>query len=201
MQSDGDDGRRVLDYAGGPLRKRSWQITWVGWTIVLLIVMALLALLLPTDCGSAPGLDKLVKCASNLQQIGKAVSLYAADHRGQYPDSFETLLTSEQMSSAVFVCPGSSDTPAIGPTAQAQATQLSTGGHCSYIYVGRGLTAKTVTPDTVVVYEPLANHSTGRGINVLFGDGHVDYVVAQTAGKIIAAAATGRFPVTMPSGQ
>jgi prepilin-type processing-associated H-X9-DG protein len=46
-----------------------------------------------------------------------------------------------------------------------------------------------------VLYEPLANHG-GDGIHVLFGDGHAEWLNATVGAKIIAAAATGKLPIT-----
>jgi prepilin-type processing-associated H-X9-DG protein len=42
------------------------------------------------------------------------------------------------------------------------------------VYVGKALTEKTATEKTIVAYEPLENHG-GQGVNVLFGDGHVEF--------------------------
>jgi len=138
-----------------------------------------------------------VKSASNLRQIGQAILLYGNDHQGKYPDSFQTILLNEDITSEVFVSPSRSETPASGATQQQAADQLTEGGHVSYVYLGRGLSANTVTPDTIVAYEMIPN--SGDGSNVLFGDGHVEYFAAPTAAKIIGRAATGEFPVTMPS--
>ena len=138
-----------------------------------------------------------VMCASNLRQIGQAILLYCNDHQGQYPDSFATTLLDEGLTAEVFVCPDSNDTPATGATTQAVAGNLLGPGHCSYIYVGNGLNSGTVAVNIVVAYEPLANHG-GAGMNVLFGDGRVEFVSATVAEQIGAKVAAKVFPVTMP---
>src|SRR5258706_12001291 len=51
------------------------------------------------------------KCGSQLRQIGQAMMLYALDHQNHYPDAIDGLLE-EDISTAVFVCPSSNDTPA-----------------------------------------------------------------------------------------
>ena len=137
------------------------------------------------------------KSMANLRSIGQAISMYSDDHQGQYPDSFETILLNEDVTSGIFASPSCNDVPATGPTSQAVASQLSAGGHLSYVYLGRGLTAKSVRPDMVLAYELIQN--PGGGSNVLFGDGHVEAVDAATIAKIVARAASGQFPVTMPS--
>jgi len=110
-----------------------------------------------------------VKCASNERQIGQAILLYSNDYQGQYPPDFVTLLKTENITPSVFVCPSSNDTPA------KSAAELLSGGHCSYVYVGQGLTAQTVSPSTVVLYERHDAHG-GDGVNMLFGDGHVEFM-------------------------
>jgi prepilin-type processing-associated H-X9-DG protein len=133
--------------------------------------------------------------ASNLRQIGQAILLYCNDHGGVYPDSFQTILLNEDMTGDEFVSPLTSDTPAQGATAQAAADQLAVGGHLSYVYLGRGLNAKTVTPDTIVAYEKLP--ASSNGANVLFGDGHAEWLNGATVAKIVDRAAAGEFPVKM----
>jgi prepilin-type processing-associated H-X9-DG protein len=106
-------------------------------------------------------------------------------------------LLNEDITSSVFVSPLTSDTPAQGATPQAIADQLVAGGHLSYVYLGRGLNAKTVTPEMIVAYEKLP--ASSKGANVLFGDGHAEWFDGATVAKIIDRAASGEFPVTRPS--
>jgi prepilin-type processing-associated H-X9-DG protein len=109
-------------------------------------------------------------CASHLRQIAFASLMYAKDHHGRWPDRFEDMFE-EDVTPDVFCCPRSSDTPATGPTTQAVAANLSTGGHLSYVYLGKGL-IEPVPDDVVVAYETPGHHD---GLNnVLFGDGHVE---------------------------
>jgi hypothetical protein len=134
-----------------------------------------------------------VKCASNLRQIGQAILLYANENHGQCPPRFEDLILTEDIGSEVFTCPSSNDTKAPGATPQAQAQNLSAGGHLSYIYLGAGHTLQpNSNPDStaVLAYEPLSNHVyTGQagtaGINVLYFNGHVTFIPAPQAQQLI----------------
>lgn len=193
----GEGSAPILNY-GRPEKRRLHSVLYsvLAVVVALLAILVLFAALFPhfsSPRASAPR----VRSASNLREIGQAILLYYTDHGGAYPDSFQTILLNEDITSDVFVSPLSSDTPAVGPTTQAVAAQLTSGGHLSYVYLGRGLSASTATADTIVAYEKMT--ASMGGMNVLFGDGHVEWVDATTAAKIIARAAAGQFPVTMPS--
>ncbi len=57
--------------------------------------------------------------------------------------------------------------------------------HFSYIYVGKGLTNKAEA-DVLVAYEPLSHHTDGY--NMLFADGHVEFVPGAKAKALITQA-------------
>jgi prepilin-type processing-associated H-X9-DG protein len=168
----------------------------VAWTIGGILCFGVgIAFLLP-NLGRPRDPSNRVKCASNLRQIGLACLLYAnEDPRGRFPARFEDILLKEDITSEVFCCPSSNDERAIGPTTQATADQLSAGGHLSYVYVGRGLTNALANDSTfVLAYEPLKNHS-GQGMNVLFADGHVEWLTAAqgTTFLTVAQSAGGKL--------
>jgi prepilin-type processing-associated H-X9-DG protein len=146
----------------------------------LAIVLAMVAL---TVSALMPALERgrysanRVYCAGNMRQIGQAIATYAEHHGGQFPADLQTLETSENLPPAVFVCPASGKSPATG-------TSLHDPAHCSYRYVANTMTMKNAAPDSVLLYEPLAEHA-GTGMNVLFGDFHVQWVPASEAPAII----------------
>jgi prepilin-type processing-associated H-X9-DG protein len=131
------------------------------------------------------------RCASNLTQIGNAVLLYANDHNGHMPPGIAGLLE-EDLTTAVLICPASNDTPAFNPTTQPTEADVLAGGHLSYIYLGAGFTYPA-SASAVIAYEPLSNHQ-GAGMNVLFGDLHVEYFQTATANKILAELNAGHNP-------
>jgi prepilin-type processing-associated H-X9-DG protein len=126
-----------------------------------------IAILLPS-LNRARETANRVKCASNERQIGQAILLYCNDNHGLYPPDLVTLLKTEPITASVFVCPSSNDTPASSPEV------LLSGGHCSYVYVGQGLT-QGADPSTIVLYEKHDAHG-GDGVNMLFGDGHIEFM-------------------------
>ncbi len=134
-----------------------------------------------------------------MHQIGLAILLYQNDHAGAYPNSVDEMLE-EPITAEVFICPASTDTPSTGATTQAIAADFHKPGHLSYIYLGKGMNDKNTSADMLVLYEPLANHS-GDGMSALFGDGHVEWIDAKLAAKVLAAVATGqRVRVNLSTG-
>jgi prepilin-type processing-associated H-X9-DG protein len=130
-----------------------------------------------------------IKCASNMRQIGQAIQIYANENKGQFPPDLDTLLKQGDLTSEVFICPSSSDERA------PDGTSLTVAGHLSFVYVpGQNYKAGAYS---VLLYEPLTNHNND-GINVLFGDGHVDFVPRAKAQPMIAEVNAGQNPP--PSG-
>jgi len=122
-------------------------------------------------------------CPNNLRTIGEALTLYAANHDHKYPVDLSALL-SEDLSAATLVCPSSNEEPAIGATTQAVLADFATPHHCSYLYLGKGL-SQPLPSDRVIALEPLENHQ-GKGLNVLFGDMHVEWLDKAQADILLA---------------
>jgi hypothetical protein len=139
------------------------------------------------------------RCEDNLRRIAAHLEIYAASHANRYPGQFEELLQPnaffDGLASDTFVTPFSSDTPAIAPTTREVAAQLSSGGgHCSYIYIGKGLTTPC-PPNTVLVYEPLSKHAGNiKGIHVLYDGQPVAFLPEREARKLIAELESGHNP-------
>jgi type II secretory pathway pseudopilin PulG len=125
MSTTPHPGALPLDYQSPQSQKRRRP----NWLLRVVVTIALIAggisVLLPSLCRSSETANK-ARCASNLHQIGLAISMYADNHGGRYPDSFAALLENEQLSPAVFVCPSSNDEAADGAdTAAAAANPTS----------------------------------------------------------------------------
>jgi competence protein ComGC len=118
-----------------------------------------------------------VKCAANLHAVSLQLFTYcsSSESDGHLPDSVDRLVADGRVSAEDLVCPSTNDTAAPGATPAQQAASLAAGGHDSYLYLGKGLTANQLTPDTVLIYEPPTNHHDAY-MNVVFGDGRVDAV-------------------------
>jgi prepilin-type processing-associated H-X9-DG protein len=184
----------VLDYMP-PVRRRS-VVGYLSWEVGVLFVSVLvvggmMAVVLLPPTGRVPETANRAKCASNLSQIGKAITLYANENGGQLPPSLATVFSFGDMPLESATCPSSNDEKSDADTpaeivADLTAAETNAPGHkpcLSYIYLGQGKTLAGITPETVLAYEPLKNHDNG-GANVLFGDWHCEFIDMRTLPKI-----------------
>ena len=169
----------TLDYAPPPPRQSSSLVRSLLITgIVLLAIFIAFPFLLMQTGRSRPAAN-IIKCSSNLRQIGLCIQLYAASNDGAFPMRLPDLLLTTEITSDVFVCPNTDVDKAVGPTTQQIVDDLAdaANNHCSYVYVGNGLNEKTAGPDDVIAFDRGTNHE-GR-INVLFADWHVDEIATK----------------------
>ncbi len=125
-----------------------------------------------------------VKCASNLRMIGLAMTLYSNENGGRYPNTLGDLVRKQDVSVEVFVCPSSvNEVPAQVKQAGGEAAAAWVNANADYVFVAMGK-ANNLPPDAVVVYEKPENHEF-EGINVLFADGHVEFVMFDAALELI----------------
>jgi hypothetical protein len=207
--SQPNDPHSVLSYetpqAREPLRWFRQEKPWLPLLLIFCILMVLAFILIPiTTRGDR---SPTVACMANLRQLGLLMTQYAALHNDECPDSFETLILDvANIRATLLICPTSNDKPPTYQNATELAQRLGANGrpdnfaaasskpslHYSYIYCGAGLTAKS-SPKSILAYEPLSNHS-GKTVNFLFRDTHVEGIPAATALKMINELRTGHNP-------
>jgi prepilin-type processing-associated H-X9-DG protein len=165
------------------------------------MLLLLVAIILPTTGRPREGANR-IKCASNLKQIGLALQIYSQGNGNRYPPTLDEVLVDGDITSEVFCCPSGNDERAIGPTTQALLQDFHKPGHNSYVYVAGNQSDRTSTDTYVLAYEQPGNHAN-KGMNVLYGDGHVDWVPQAEATRVIAELQAGFNPprsrTTQPS--
>lgn len=106
----------------------------------------------------------LVRSASNLRYVGKAMIAYAASHGGAWPNGLSDISSSDEL-----LDPSDVKCPVPGR---------------SYVYHKPDASA---LPSAVVAFEqPAAQAEAREGINVLHRDGSVELIVGDEARKIVA---------------
>lgn len=122
-----------------------------------------------------------------LHQIGLALLLYQQDHGGAFPDTLGDLAAAEHMPvDRLGFCPPDDDADDAGDP------------RWPYVYLGRGVRPTATDSRTVVAYEPPA-YNGGRGTDVLFGDGHTEYVAAADLSAKLAAGSPATGPSSRPA--
>jgi prepilin-type processing-associated H-X9-DG protein len=131
-----------------------------------------------------------VKCASNMKQIGLGIQLYENENKGKYPPDLGTLLKTEDLTAQVFICPSAnSSLDAIrGMNIDDAAKWVNE--HSDYVYLGAGMNNKA-GGEVIVLYEKPGAHG-GQGMNMLFGDGHVEFEMMPVAMRMIETQQAGR---------
>jgi hypothetical protein len=136
-----------------------------------------------------------VKCASNLRQIGQGIMLYANDFGGRFPDDLSLLVLHADLNPEVFTCPNSIEEKATGQTTEEVAANSIKREHCSFIYLGKGLTFPT-DDGLIIAHEYDENHEH-QGMNILFADGTIEWFTLEAA-KAKIAKQQANPPTTMP---
>src|SRR6266550_1540842 len=144
-------GLRDARKRGGAGKTESQVGLIVGGITIALVVLLLLVVQAITRTYSNV---ERIKCRSNLRAIGQSMLLYANDNRGQFPQRFGQLITHADVAPEVFICPASNDHPAAGPTTQQTLADFARPGHCSYIYLGAGMSMPSVPKGFVLAFEP-----------------------------------------------
>ena len=95
-----------------------------------------------------------------MRGIGQAMYIYAQDD-DRFPPNFQALLDAGNVTEKMFMCPSSAAALGDGPDA------------CYILIPGQSTWSD---PRNVLVYEKRDNHPDEEGGNVLFFDGHVEFI-------------------------
>ncbi len=133
-------------------------------------------------------------CGSNLSRLGKAMLIYANDNRGHYPEPnqwCDLILKHEQVDMERFYCPG------VKFRWKRQVLPWPVPKNERCYYAMNPNCEPNSPPDVVLLFETkggrnqfggqeiltLENHR-GDGCNILFDDGHVEFVRAKRIGEL-----------------
>jgi prepilin-type processing-associated H-X9-DG protein len=143
-----------------------------GISFVMIAVMAMMAgMLLPALARAREEARKAV-CKSNLENIGLCVMMYSQDNDNKPPEKLSQLYPEYATDLGLFMCPSSDKTIT-------SADQIDT--ESPYVLVP-AVTPGSVGP-VVLAYERRGMHEGGT--NVLFADGHVEWVSGDRLDQLI----------------
>ena len=156
-------GLQRIKRSGGMLTGQGVAIAGIVVSAVVLVLLPIQAAMLLPALSRAREQARRAVCMSNLKQVGLGCHMWALDHDDQFPPSLKDPHP-DYVSLNVFVCPSTEDEVT-------GAEEIDEKG--SYIYVS-GLNADSPA-DAVLLYDRKENHN-GEGRNVLFVDGHVEWM-------------------------
>jgi prepilin-type processing-associated H-X9-DG protein len=128
---------------------------------------------LPSMATSKSDADR-TRSASHLRQIGQAILLYCNEHQGKMPPDLQEVAKTEDLTPDVLHSPFG-DAKAAG----------------DYTYFALDVLNKDVPPDVVIAYDA-AELRSGEGANVLYADGHVEWLDRDGVNKALEKAAQWR---------
>jgi prepilin-type processing-associated H-X9-DG protein len=142
-----------------------------GSFITAVAVWGCLSAVMLPSFSRARELSKRLVCAANLQSIGTNVQLYAGGTTPPTPLKIDDLVKQGVITPPMLICPSNES------------------GTANYVLVAPTDLPDPPPPRTVVMYEPKSNHADEGG-NILFADGHVEFVKAPEYDRLIAGIPT-----------
>ncbi len=150
--------REPSEYGGKGLAIAGICTGGLGIVVLPATIGMLMAILMPS-LSQAREQSRRVQCASNLCALAQGMNLYAERNDGAFPPDFQALIESVPLRHKLFHC------PSLG----AKVGDLDA---CYVLIAGQRTSDE---PTNVLVYERSDCHGRAGG-NVLFVDGHVEFV-------------------------
>jgi prepilin-type processing-associated H-X9-DG protein len=174
-------------------RKSGMQWAGIGVLATLINPLMCIAIVLPS-LGHARPESNVIKCASNLRQIGLAIQMYANDNNDALTPDIVTLLSTQDLTTDVFLCPQSEHDTIVrggGPASVVEGTST-----CSYLFYRFPSQKLGQLPrDAILVFEKDCFHTpANQGMNVLHADGSVTTLTEAEAKVVMRELMTGQNP-------
>lgn len=119
--------------------------------------------------GRSVELRKRLICTSNIKNVGTTLKIYSVADQGSLDTYIEWAVASGLIDPSSTICPSSG---------------LS---KCNYVWIPP-LDTASIESNAVIMYEPKSNHR-GEGGNILFADGHAEFVRGAEYDRLIESTA------------
>ncbi len=149
------------------------------------VVAAAEAILLGTavpEIGRARARAMENHAASNLRQIGQAITLYSNDNKGKFPGTLGELLLTQDVLPDIFIAAGPDGRMEMPVTKNKEELAAWINQNGAYTYLGAGK-QNAFGPEVIIAYEK--SRPNQMMVNVLFGDGHVESMPSYRAQELI----------------
>jgi prepilin-type processing-associated H-X9-DG protein len=171
----------VLEYATQKPRKPRYVLIVILGSLA--VSLGLIWTMLPpfsrTHVISSRGIS-----AANLQLIGEMCYLYANENQDHgLPSDIGILTTAEDLTPEAVQSPWSQRLSP--PSTQPAVLVPWVNQHCDYTYLGAGKLASQLTQKDVLGHEKWWIAKQNGGMNILFGDGHVEWFNLADAAKLL----------------
>ena len=173
--------RKRPDVLGGTGMAVAGIITGSLATLMVVLLLVGVFIFLPTF-GRAREIANRSVCGANMKGIMMAMSTYSVSNADQYPPDLSILVEDGSLGERSFFCP-SEPMPDV-PDLPLDELGDWLSGNTHYVYLGAGK-GTSVPADAILLYEPLHHHD-GEGINILFGDSHVQFFMIDEARELLA---------------
>ena len=152
------DAQGILSLSHGP-----WPIPSTPTVSGGVATSALAVSILLPSLSRARELSKRTVCAANLRGIGQVLYISAQDRDNKFPDDIGDVIKEDNTTFKQFICPSTA----------VSVPDVERAIDACYIYIPGQSTNSP--PNNVLLYERFENHG-GEGVNVLFQDGHVEFI-------------------------
>lgn len=144
---------------------------------------AVMASILLPSLNRAREQARRVQSMTNLRNIGQSTFIYANEFRGKFPDDLGELVVKTQLPPTILVNPRTDTSVPAG--LEGEALKAWANESSDYIYLGKGKKS-SAGADVVLAYEN--PRELDDGLNILFCDGHVEFLRMPEALEMIERA-------------
>jgi hypothetical protein len=145
---------------------------------------------------AAKGRYHRIHCASNMRMIGLGLLHYGKDHKNQLPPDLGALATSAGIGPEHFVCPSATGDLVLPPNLKSRSPQEQAAwvnANAMYVYAVPAKSLDQIGATDILLYEDPLNHigrneGLSTGMNIVFGDAHVERHSMEDANRILKRA-------------